>query len=168
MELNLKNSLRAADFAGKVAIFEMDGVLMPFRFNGHITPSDGAYHITPEEFDAGIIKQAVPSEHLSDIISSIDVTECYAMTNTVYNGEYDQRVEWLEEHFPKIKDLLISQNGRTAEFAIADKCIQREHQPLTKEDIIIICSDIGKLNYLEYQGYNVWHVSSLMDFYKHS
>ena len=170
MELNLKNSLYAADFAGKVAIFDMDGVLMPFRYNGRVQPKDGAYHIEPEEFEAGIIEKSLPSKHLQDIISSIDTIECLAMTNTVYNGEYDQRMAWLNEHFTKIKDLLICQNGKTAVAAIEDRIHYNNNRGInvSKNDIIVVCSDVWRVNHLEVCGYDAWHVSSLMDFYKHN
>lgn len=170
MELNLKNSLCAVDFAGKVAIFDMDGVLMPFRYNGRIQPIDGAYHIQPDEFNAGIIEQSVPSKHLQDVVSSIDAVECLATANVVYNEEFEKRTEWLHEHYPRVKDLLICQNGRTTVAAIEDRMESYQWQKLgiTKEKIIIICANVNQLSYLETCGYDAWHVSSIMDFYKQS
>lgn len=159
----MKGFLKAADFKDKVVFWGMDGVIIPYRFNGTIGISDTSYKFTKEEFSEGVLSSLVPSKHILNIMSSIDAKSQIVISCYMYPHEDVKRDVWVHEHLPKIKDtLMVHASFDKAKF-IKDYC---DIHDISIEDIIFIDDNIEELRKAELADIESWHVSSVMDFYE--
>ena len=163
MDIKTKNSLSAQDFAGKVAIFDMDGVLLPHMFNGHIAPVGGGYKITEAEYAANAIELTKPCKHVQNILNSIDTKLNVAISGIMYQAEDKVRYEWLRDHYKNITRVIFLSKDCSKVIAIQEFC---EKAGIDLKDVIYIDDELYACTQAEMAGINSWHVSSLMDFYE--
>lgn len=163
MELITKNYLKAEDFKDKVVVWDLDGVLAPYRFNGHIMHADIGRNCTDEEVEAGAFRDRLPCKHVQNITGSIDAREQICITMYIPEEEAMDKTAWLGEHYPKIGRIILNCMEETRAVILDKYCRDND---IRKEDVIVIDDDIRNLTELEACGYDAWHISSLMDFYE--
>lgn len=163
MELITKNALKAEDFKDKVVFWDLDGVLAPYRFNGHIMHADIQRNATDEEVDAGVFINRKPCKHVQNIMSSIDAKMQICITQHILEEEAMDKIGWIAKNCPKIDQTIL--NCMEDKRAIVLEKFCRDNG-INKEDVIIVDDDLGHLTETEAAGFESWHVSSLMDFYE--
>lgn len=163
MELVTKNYLKAEDFKDKVVIWDLDGTIAPYRFNGHIMHADIHRNATEEEVEAGVFYNRIPCKHIQNVMSSIDSKMQVCITQYLLEEEASDKTKWIGEHCPRIDKIIL--NCMEDKRAIVLEKFCRDNS-INKEDVIIIDDDLGHLTETEAAGFESWHVSSLMDFYE--
>lgn len=129
MILELKNSLYASDFKGKVAFFDIDGVLAPFRFNGHITHLDTMMGVNVEELESGVFKNRIPSRHVQSIVKDIETKRNVVITGYIEERdgikstkERDDKEFWVRTNYPEIDDIIFVRFGKQKAQYIVEYC----------------------------------------------
>lgn len=163
MQLVTKNSLKAEDFKDKVVFWDLDGVLAPYRFNGHISCPEDYRTATEEEVEAGVFWNRLPSKHIQNIVKSIDAKQQICITQYVLEEESTDKLSWIHEHFKKIHRTILMCMEDAKAIVLSSHC---EREGIDKKDVIVIDDDVKTLEQLETAGFDAWHVSSLMDFFE--
>lgn len=170
VSLELKNSLYAHDFENKVAFFDIDGVLAPFRFNGHITHLETSMGVNAKELESGVFKNRLPSRHVQSIVKEIKTRKNVVITGYIEERdgikstkERDDKEFWIRANYPEISDIIFVRFGEQKAQYIVEYC--NEHN-INIADAIFIDDELYYLKEAERLGISSWHTSSLMDFYK--
>ena len=166
----MKNSLHAQDFEGKVAFFDIDGVLAPFRFNGHVRHYDPPMGVNAEELESGIFLKREPCKHMQDIVNSINTRRNIVVTGYIEERDgiksdrerHDKRL-WIAQHYPEVSDIIFVKYGDNKADYILNYCRGRG---IDLKNTIFVGDEIHYLAEAEHWGIPSWHTSSLMDFFK--
>lgn len=160
MEFDLKSSLYMEDLADKVIFWDIDGVLAPYRFNGHVGVLDTYDGMTREEVMNDIFILRKPSKYVRSIAMSCKARRHVVCGHVLYAKEMKDKEVWLDEHYPFIKDRLFIQCGDSKAIAILDYCGKNG---INLNDVLFIDDRLDILREAESKGINAWHISSLMD-----
>ena len=145
----------------KYIFWDIDGVLAPYRFNGHVGDPTGTKNgMSLEEIEDGCFLHRKPIKKMQRIIENCESKENIIMGHCQVQKEMDDKQIWLDKYYPSIKERLLVFENIPKYQAILSYC---ELNKISISKVIFVDDTLSILREAEKYGINCWHISSFID-----
>ncbi len=145
----------------KIVFWDIDGTLASYRFNGHVSSSDGSDNgMSLDEINEGIFLKRVPSRFMQNILKNADVRKNIVLGHVLCDKSIEDKNVWLDRFFPMIEERIFIK-GSSKGKAILEYC---EKNSIDIKDVVFIDDSLNILREAERLGINSWHISSFLDY----
>lgn len=151
--MSIDNTEVRPNLEGKDVFLDMDGTLVEYRSFDRVNCS------LKECFLRGMYKDCRPLTSIIEYVKNSGYKEVYILSQIQSYIGIQEKIEWLHEYAPFIKDanmFFISENKALA----LDTYV--EMLGLCKDNIIFVDDTVSTLEATEDMGYKSYHVSSLV------
>lgn len=161
MQQTVDGSIRKEDIQDKYVFWDIDGVLAPYRFNGHVGDPDGTNNgMSLDEISKGVFYKRKPSKFMQKIMQ-----ECGAKCNIIMGHcqnqkEMEDKQRWLDLYYPSITERNLTSEDIPKWQTILDYC---QKHAIELKDVIFVDDVILFLREAEKHGICSWHISSFLD-----
>lgn len=147
----------------KFVFWDIDGTLVPYRFNNHVTASDSYENgMSIKEIEEGIFLKRKPSRFMQRVLTDANVTNKNIVIGHFINDkEIRDKQEWLNIYFPMIEERIWVYNNNSKSDYIIEYCKKNN---INLKDVVFIDDVIKFLREAESKGIESWHISSFLDF----
>lgn len=146
----------------KYIFWDLDGVLAPYRFNGHITDPTGKTQNgqSDEEILNGCFLYRKPSKHMQNVVNTCKSKKNILMGHCWNEKEKADKEKWLDRYYPSIKERFLIDIEKSKGKTILDYCLNNN---INLKDVIFVDDSFTILRDAEKYGINVYHISSFLD-----
>lgn len=154
-------TISIADTKNKVIFWDIDGVLAPYRFNGHVGDPDGTNNgMSITEINNGCFLNRKPLKLMQNVINTCASKQNIIMWHYQIQKEKDDKEIWLDKYYPCITERLFVFEDMPKWQAIINYC--NSHN-ISLDNIIFVDDTLSILREAERHGIESWHISSFMD-----
>lgn len=156
-------SVKRSDLENKYVFWDIDGTLVPYRFNDHVADPDGTNNgMSLKEIDEHIFLMRKPSQHMMKVVYSCGARRNFIMSHCQNEQEMNDKQLWLDKYFPIIshEDRILTFENIPKADSIIEYCT--EHQ-IDLKDVIYVDDVLAFLREAERKGIKSYHISSFLD-----
>lgn len=147
---------------GKYIFFDIDGTLSEHRYNGCVFGDDPEHKLSMENYLFGnVFASNRPIHTMQKLIEKLNNEQVYVLGQMACNHELEEKMYWLDQHFPVIKKeniFFLAEGRKKADFLAA----WADHLNIEYKDIILIDDKHEFLKECEIRGFIAYHPSSLI------
>ena len=158
---NYNGSITVQDTEGKYIFWDIDGTLVPFRFNGHVCDPLGTHHaMSLPEIEEGCFRYREPSRHMQKVVSTCRAKKQLILGHCHAQKEISDKHIWLDAYFPQIQERFLVADEVDKYQIILDYC---ERNGIDRSEVVFVDDSHRIIKDAEKHGIAAYHISSFMD-----
>lgn len=147
----------------KYVFWDVDGVLAPYRFNGHLADPDGTENgMSLREIQDGVFLYREPSKYMQKVVAECGAKQSIAMGHCRVEKEKLDKEIWIDKFYPMIKERLLVYVDESKADTILCYC---KEQNIDVKEVIFVDDTLLYLREAERKGITSYHISSFLDWY---
>lgn len=149
------------DTKDKYVFWDIDGVLAPYRFNGHVGDPDGTNNgMSIAEINNGCFLNRRPLKFMQNVVNTCGSKQNIIMGHCQIQKEKGDKELWLDKYYPTITERLLVFENVPKYRAILDYCTSHG---ISLDDVVFVDDTLNILREAEKHGIKSWHISSFID-----
>lgn len=157
-------SITLAETQGKYIFWDIDGTLVPFRFNDHVCDPLGTHFaMSIDEIEEGCFLYREPSRHMQKVLRTCKARKHLILGHCHAQKEIDDKHIWLDKYFPQIQERFLVADEVDKYQIILNYC--KEHH-IAIGDVIFVDDSHGIIKEAEKHGVKAYHISSFLDWFE--
>lgn len=158
---NFAEMITINETKGKYIFWDIDGVLAPYRINGHVEDPEGKNKgASVEEINEGCFLVRQPSKFMQNVVATCGSKQNIILGHCTIQKEKDDKQIWLDRHYPSITERILIFEHEPKYKALIEYC---DLHNISLDDVIFVDDTLSILREAERHGINAWHISSFMD-----
>ena len=155
-------TITLSETKGKYIFWDLDGVLAPYRFNGHLTDPTGKTQNgqSKKEIEEGCFLYRMPSTHMQHVLKTCQSAKNILLSHYWCEKEKEDKHKWIDKFYPKVKERLLPKFPSSKAQAILQYC---DENNIDLKDVIFVDDSFSILREAEKYGINSYHISSFLD-----
>jgi len=154
-------SIHLEDLRDKYIFWDIDGVLAPYRFNGHVSDPCGTDNgMSIKEIEEGVFLNRLPSRKMQELVCRCHAKQNIIMGHCLIQKEMDDKQLWLDKYYPSIKERLLTFCDIPKYKTILWYCSANN---ICLDEVIFVDDTVPILRETERNGIRSYHISSFLD-----